>query len=44
MDTQSRVYRFSTPDIIDQYEALTIDDFRQEFENEFVDSNYSYFP
>ena len=29
---------------IDQYEALTIDDFRQEFENEFVDSNYSYFP
>ena len=34
MDTQSRVYRFGTPDIIDQYEALTIDDFRQEFENE----------
>jgi hypothetical protein len=23
MDTQSRVYRFGTPDIIDQYEAQT---------------------
>jgi hypothetical protein len=44
MDTQSRVYRFGTPDIIDQYEALTIDDFRQEFEKTYRQSTRWYRP
>jgi phage FluMu gp28-like protein len=44
MDTETRVYRFGTGDLIAQYEALPIDDFRQEFEIEYIDSNYSYFP
>jgi len=44
MDTEERVKRFGTSDIIDQYEALESEDFRQEFECEFVDSSFSYFP
>ncbi len=44
MDTATRVSRFGTPDLIAQYDALPVEDFRQEFEIEYVDSNYSYFP
>lgn len=43
LETVERVKRFGTPDMIDQLDALTVDDFKQEFECEFVDASYSYF-
>ncbi|MDJ0766780.1 MAG: terminase family protein [Myxococcota bacterium] len=44
LDTEERVMRFGTSDIVDQFEALSLEDFQQEFEAEFVDASYSYYP
>ena len=44
MTTEERVRAFGTTDIIDQFDALDLDDFQQEFECEFIDANYSYYP
>ncbi|MCP4603954.1 MAG: hypothetical protein GY847_26100 [Proteobacteria bacterium] len=44
MDTEERVRCFGTTDIIDQLDALELDDFKQEFEAEFIDVDYSYYP
>lgn len=44
MPTADRVAMFGTPDIIDQFDSLPIDDFQQEYECSFVDESYSYYP
>lgn len=42
--TEDRVARWGTDGIRSQLESLPIEDFRQEFEGDFVDEAYSFFP
>jgi len=44
MDTETRVRTFGTPDIVDQFESLPLEDFQQEFECLFVIEGAAYFP
>ena len=44
MPTEERVARFGKQTLIEQFDSLPLDDFQQEFENEFKDESYSYFP
>jgi phage FluMu gp28-like protein len=44
MPTPERVEVFGLPPIREQFDALTLEDFQQEFEAIFVDETYSYFP
>jgi len=44
METEERVERFGKTPIIEQFESLDLDDFRQELECIFVDESYSWFP
>jgi phage FluMu gp28-like protein len=44
MSTEERVRRFGTPGIQDQFDSLMLDDFRQEFELDFCDESYSFYP
>ena len=44
MTTAERVKRFGTTDIQNQYNALLLEDFGQEFELDFCDETYSFFP
>ncbi len=43
MSTEEAVGRFGTPDMIQQFESLPLDDFEQEFCCRFVDESYSYY-
>ena len=44
METAERISCFGTSDIQDQYNALLLEDFSQEFELDFCDETYSFFP
>ena len=44
MATEERVEQFGTPAIKEQFDALTLEDFQQEFETNFVDETYSFYP
>jgi phage FluMu gp28-like protein len=44
MQTEERVKTFGTANLLDQYGANTVDDFRQEYELEFQDSRVTFFP
>ena len=44
MPTEERVERFGKPAIVEQFDSLDLDDFRQELECLFVDESYSFFP
>jgi len=44
MDTEERVERFGKPAIVEQFDSLDRDDFRQELEGLFVDESYSFYP
>ena len=44
MTTEERVGTFGTKDIQDQYESLPLEDFQGEFENNFLDESYSFYP
>src|SRR5690606_2674987 len=44
LGTEERVRRFGTPGIQDQLSSLLLEDFRQEFELEFCDESYSFYP
>ena len=44
MVTEERVAKFGTPGIVEQFDSLPHEDFAQEFECEFVDEAYSYYP
>ena len=43
MTTEDRVRTFGTKDINDQFDALALDDFQQEFENAYCDESYSFY-
>lgn len=43
MPTEERVRAFGTRGIQDQFDALFVEDFQQEFENSFNDESYSFF-
>lgn len=42
--TKERVYRYGTRELIDQFEALPLEDFQQEFECAFQDERVAFFP
>jgi hypothetical protein len=44
MPTEERVRAFGTKDINDQFDALFLEDFQQEFELSFCDESYSFYP
>ena len=44
MSTEERVRAFGTPGLQDQFDALAIEDFQQEFELDFCDESTSFFP
>jgi phage FluMu gp28-like protein len=44
MPTEERVRAFGTKDIQDQFDSLALDDFQGEFENNFLDESYSFYP
>jgi len=44
MTTEERVERFATEALIEQNDALTLEEFQQEFEALFVDESTSYYP
>ncbi|MFI5297489.1 MAG: terminase large subunit domain-containing protein [Polyangiales bacterium] len=44
MSTEDRVARFGRRTIVEQFEALALEDFQQELEATFVDESYSYYP
>jgi phage FluMu gp28-like protein len=43
MPTEERVRIFGTPDLIEVFDSMDLDDFQQEFECVFVDESYSYY-
>jgi phage FluMu gp28-like protein len=44
LSTEERVRRFGKPGIQDQFDSLALEDFQQEFELEFCDESYSFYP
>jgi len=44
MTTEERVRRFGRSGIVEQFDSLPLDDFAQEFECNFVDESFSYYP
>lgn len=44
METAERVKRFGTRELVGQFSALPIDDFKQEYELEFQDERVAFFP
>src|SRR5690606_15635998 len=44
MTTEERVRRFGKPGIQNQFDSLSLEDFQQEFELEFCDESYSFYP
>jgi phage FluMu gp28-like protein len=44
MPTEQRVRAFGTKDLQDQFDALFLEDFQQEFECDFCDESYSFYP
>jgi len=44
MPTEDRVKRFGSEGIVDQFDSLLLEDFQQEFEHEYIDESYSFFP
>ncbi len=44
MPTEERVATFGKPGIVEQFDSLILEDFQQEFENEFCDESYSFYP
>ncbi len=44
MPTEERVAAFGRPEIVEQFDSLPLDDFKQEFECKFVDESYSFYP
>jgi phage FluMu gp28-like protein len=44
LSTEDLVGRFGKQNIIEQFDSLPLDDFKQEFSAEFVDESYSYYP
>lgn len=44
MPTEDRVRRFGTMALQDQFDALMIEDFQQEFELDYIDESYSFYP
>ncbi|MBI3184634.1 MAG: hypothetical protein HYZ28_21060 [Myxococcales bacterium] len=44
MPTEQRVRAFGTKDIQDQFDSLLLEDFEQEFECQYCDESYSFFP
>lgn len=44
MPTEERVRRFGTMAIQDQFDALMLEDFQQEFELDYIDESYSFYP
>lgn len=44
LPTKERVYHYGTRELIDQFEALPLEDFQQEFECAFQDERVAFFP
>ena len=44
LDTELRVHRYGTQELIDQFNALPIEDFQQEFECAFQDERVAFYP
>ncbi|MEO7735991.1 MAG: terminase family protein [Kofleriaceae bacterium] len=44
MTTEDRVRTFGTKDIQDQFDSLALEDFQGEFENDYSDESYSFYP
>lgn len=44
MGTLERIERFGTPDVLQQFDSLPLEDFQQEFECSFAIDSYAYYP
>jgi phage FluMu gp28-like protein len=44
MESEERVAKFGSQTLIEQFDSLPLEDFQQEFEVNFIDESYSFFP